>query len=338
MTKRFRTFLCMILAVIMPLAFVGCKSGKTPESGTPSGGNSGETGGGSGGENEPETPPVVNYVLDDAEINRVLESSYDECKDFIIDLNNSNLLKSNNYGSSEGTKTEPLLEYAFYPARFVKAHTTDFEESKIYALQPLAQQTTLKHFKVEANDANDKIFVTITINTITEYTAYFYEYSVSNGEIDSLKLSYLCAGYGSSSSLDFAEVLFDFENSVFEVGYGKLLEVSSRTYLETKFDTKEHFAGISNGKWSYSHYHKVDFGGVGAFTKDKNLMPNNEELKKQFDRFGFVDAFDKLDALNALPNNEKVNLNDRDYFASVAQYGLIDYDSANCIFEISEGE
>ncbi len=343
MIKQLRTLLCLLLVVIMPLCFVACKSGKTPDNDGSGGGSSGggESGGGSsggsGGGSEPGNPPI-NYVLDTEEINRVLESSYDVCKDFIIDLNDSNLLKNNNYGSNEGTKTEPILEFAFYPARFVKSHSTDFEKSKVYALQPLNQQTTLKHFKVDASETNDKIYVTITINTINDLTAYFYEYSVSNGNIDSLRLSYVKAGYGSSSSLDFAEVEFNFKNSVFEVGYGKLLEVSSRTYLDTKFDSKEHFSAISSGKWSYSHYHKFNFSGAGAITKNKNLMPNNEELIKQFDKFGFVDAFDKLDALNQVPNNQKINLNNNDYFAEVAMYGLIDYDSTNCIFEIIEGE
>ena len=159
-----------------------------------------------------------------------------------------------------------------------------------------------------------------------------------NGVIKSLKLSYLCAGYGTSSSLDFAEVVLDFENSTFELGYGKLLEITSRTYLETKFNTKAGFSGISSGKWSYSHYQKFNFGGSGSFTKETSLMPNNEKLIEMYDTFGFLGAFEILEDFQQVPNTEKINLNNNDYFALVDAEGLIGYDSTNCVFEISEGE
>lgn len=354
MIKRLRIFLCLILAIVMPFCFVACKSGgnsttQTPSGGSSSGGSSGEQSGGQSGgtggeqgggtsETPPVEPPAVTYVLDEAEMNRVLSSSYDVCKDFIVDLNESELLKNNDYSSALGAKTEPILEYVFYPARFVKEHSSDFKNQRIYALQPRFEQTTFKYFEIEVSQNNDKIFATIMVNTTSTFTAYLYEYSILNGVIKSLKLSYLCAGYGTSSSLDFAEVMLDFENSTFELGYGKLLEITSRTYLETKFNTKEGFSGISSNKWSYSHYQKINFGGAGSFTKETTSMPNNVKMVEMYDKFGFIDAFEKLEDFQQVPYSEIINLNSNDYFALVDAEGLIGYDSTNCVFEISEGE
>lgn len=366
MMKRLRTFLCLILAVMMPFCFVACKSGGDPEIVAPSGGGSGNSGGtetpggtenpgensgeepggeqpGGTGDEEPEEPPVVTYVLDEAEVNRVLLASYDVCKDFIIDLNESELLKDDSYTSALGTKAEPILEYVFFPARFVKEHATDFKKDKIYALQPRNQQTTLKYFEIKASESNDKVFATIMINTYKDLTAYFYEYSVSEGEIDSLRLSYVKSGHTSSSELSFAEVLIDFNNSTLELGYGKLLEVTGKTYIQTKFDTKENFASIKKGKWSYSHYQKFDLNGDGEFVKDTTLMNSseentNEKLIEMYDRFGFIGAYDKLLTYEQVPNDEKFNLNEKDYFSKVDIEGLLGYDTTNCVFVISEEE
>ena len=364
--KRFRTFLCLILAVMMPFCFVACKSGSDPETVAPSGGGSGgsetpggtEQPGGNGGENQggneseqpggagdetPEEPPVIAYVLDEAEVNRVLLASYDVCKDFILDLNESELLKDEAYTSALGTKVEPFLEYLFFPARFVKENGEDFRKDKIYALQPRTQQTTLKYFKIEANESNDKVFATIMINTYKDLTAYFYEYSVSEGEIDSLRLSYVKSGHSSSSELSFAEILMDFENQTFELGYGKLLEVNGKTYLQEKFNTKENFVAIKKGKWSYSHYQKFDLKGDGEFVKDTTLMnasdeSTNQKLIEMYDRFGFIGAYDKVLSYEQVQNSEKINLNEKDYFSKVDVEGLLGYDTTNCVFEFSEEE
>ena len=109
MIKKLKVFFCLFLAVLIPLGFIACKSSSnTPQDSGGSSSLNGGTGGGnsqtpesggSGTENPPEetppeeNPPVVNYVIDDAEMNRILEASFDTCKNFITNLSNSDLLK-----------------------------------------------------------------------------------------------------------------------------------------------------------------------------------------------------------------------------------------------------
>ena len=315
----------------MPLCFVACKSGKSSGDNTSGGGNpGGESGGGGNSGNE---PPAETYVLDDAEINRVLGSSYDVCKEFTINLNNSNLLKNNDYSDVLGEKTEPIFEYIFYPSRFVKEGTNSYLQENTYAYQPMQQQSTYKYFKVKANDSNDKINVVILVNTTDDLSAYFYEYSVNEGSLESLKLSYFYANIN-GNYFDFAEANLDFNNSIFELGQGHLINVSSpRTFLANKFDTKEHFLDIN--KWTYSYYQKFNFRDVGSITRNTETMPNNEHLLAQFDSFGFVGVYEIFDEFDAFTNSELTAL-DKDYFAYCFTDGIISFDRTNCTFDINE--
>ena len=199
MIKKLRPFFCLILAVIMPFCFIACKSsknGNSPSDGGSSieqnggeednGGDSGETEPETPPADDPETPPIVNYVIDDAEIDRILLASFDVCKDFIVDLNESNILKDNGYTSVEGTKTYSIFDYAFYPARFAQGYGNQFDSTKTYAR---LVNTTMKYFEVGKNDTNDKVYVSIMIDTVDILTAYFYEFSISIGTKNGIQIS-----------------------------------------------------------------------------------------------------------------------------------------------------
>lgn len=327
MLKKFRSFLCLILAVILPLCFVACKSSKNDTIG---GGNSG----GETPEQEPENngSPEISYVLDDAEINRILSESFDICKDFLNDLNESNLMRDNAYPEAIGVKTYSIFDYALYPARFAKGYTSAFDSSKTYIYYVGADK---KFFDIKANNTNDKINATILVDQYNDsvVTAYFYEFNIDKGDIESLKISYVNAG---SSYISFSDALLDFKNYVCEIGIGSVSEFeSSRNFIKDNF-TSEKFGQINGDKWSYSYYQKFDFSNQKDYESDYDKMPNNEKLISYFDNFGFLDVFDELDIRRQTTSSSLVDMGS-DYFLQYSSYGFISYDSENFVFEMASG-
>lgn len=311
----------------MPLCFVACKSSKNDSTGGGDGGNESS-------EQEPENnvTPEISYVLDDAEINRILSESFDVCKDFVTDLNESNLMRDNDYPETVGVKTYSIFDYALYPARFAKGYTSAFDSTKTYIYYVGSDK---KFFDVKANNTNDKINVTILLDQYNDsiVTAYFYEFSIDKGDINSLKVSYVNAG---SSYITFSEALLDFKNSVCEIGIGSVSEFeSSRNFMNNNF-TPEKFGLINGDKWSYSYYQKFDFSSQKSYESDYDNMPNNEKMINYFDKFGFLGVFDKLDNSRQLHSSSLVDMGS-DYFLQYSSYGFISYDSENLVFEMSSG-
>ena len=65
-------------------------------------------------------------------------------------------------------------------------------------------------------------------------------------------------------------------------------------------------------------------------------MPENAKLVAYFDKFGFLDVFDVLDAYRQITSANRVNM-ESDYFRHYSSYGFISYDSEDCIFEMASG-
>lgn len=341
MIKKLRMFFCLVLVVILPLCFIACKSSKNPQS------SDGETGSGDGTGGEivqptnPDSPsddegdPDISYVIDDAEINRILKASYDVCEDFIVNLNNSNLLAENDYTDDEGVKTYPVFDYAFYPARFAFQSSNDFDSSKIYSHWV---STTKNFFEVGASETNDKVYASIFTyyDNSTEnkdITALFYEFGVTNGNIDSLKISYI---FADSSNISFSESMLDFKNSVCEIALGTVNEFSSsRNFFERNF-TSEKFALIDKEKWGYSYYQKFDFKN-NEFVLNKNKMPSNENIIETFDKFGFLSAFEKLDEYTQMMPGDLESFKEN-YFLYCSTNGMIAFDRNNSTFEFKTEE
>ena len=327
MFKKLKPFLCLILAVILPLCFVACKSSKKEQN---------DGGGVNNSSPEPtpeETPtPEISYVLNDAEVNRILSSSFDVCKSFIDDLNESNILKDNEYLEAVGVKTYSIFDYAFYPARFANGYTNEFVTTKTYVYQQGADR---KFFDIKTNDSNDKINVTIIIDEYNSdtVTAYFYEFKIDEGDIDSLKISYINTD---SSRINFSETLFDFKNFVCEIGLGNVSEFSSnRTFLNNNF-TADKFSQIVEDKWSYSYYQKFDFSSEKDYQLNANKMPENDSLIAYFDEFGFLDVFDVLDEYRQISSSDRIDMGS-DYFKQYSSFGFMSYDEVNYIFKMSAG-
>lgn len=338
MIKKLRVFFCLVLVVVLPLCFVACKSSKNPQSSGGEPGSGSEAGGEIVQPTTPENPSDggdnsdVSYVIDDTELNRILKASYDVCEDFIVNLNNSNLLAENGYTDDEGGKTYPVFDYAFYPARFAIQYSTNFEQEKLYARQV---STTKKFFEVKVSETNDNIYVSMLIDEVSTdtVTAYFYEYGVTNGNINSLKISHIVTDL---SYIQFSEALLDFKNSACEIALGTVNEFSSnRNFLEKNF-TSEKFALIDKEKWGYSYYQKFDLK-ENDFVVNKNKMPLNENMIAYFDNFGFLNVFEKLDDYRVKENSELTNLN-QDYFLYCSTNGMIFFDRDNSTFEFKTEE
>ena len=339
MIRKIRLFFCLVLAVILPFCFVACKSSndvippneeapssgggttQTPESQNPEDGNSAP------GEQNPE----INYVLDDAEVNRILKESYDDCLDFFTKLNSSNILKDNNYAYEVADKTYSVLNYVFYPARFAFDVSKPLEKGNIYARQVI---TTFKYFEIDTSETNDKIFVKMLIDNRSNDTlkAYFYEFDIDKGNLNSIKVSQI---YTDLSLIRFSESLFDLKNSVFENCVGNVSEFSSsRKFLEDNF-TEERFALIDSAKWGYSYYQKFNFSNQKEYDLNKTRMPSNEQFIAQLNKFGFLNVFDELDRFGDI--NEFKAL-DNDYFSFCEAISMFEYDNVNFIFKIDAEE
>ena len=344
MIKKFRLFFCLVLAVILPFCFVACKSSKDaipPSEESPSsGGETTQTPGNQNPADETPTPderdpseetPEINYVLDDAEVNRILKESYDDCLNFFTNLNNSNILKENSYAYEVADKTYSVLNYVFYPARFALDITNPLEKGNIYVRQVT---TTFKYFEINTSDTNDKIFIKMLIDNRSNesLTAYFYEFDINKGDINSIKVSQINTN---SSYIRFSHSLFDLKNSTFENSVGNVSEFSSnRTFLENNF-TEERFALIDSEKWGYSYYQKFNFLGQKEYDLNKTRMPSNEQMIAQLGNFGFVNVFDELDRYR---DCDEFKALDKDYFSSCEAISMFEYDNVNFIFKIDAEE
>lgn len=325
MIKRLKTLLCLILAMIMPISFVACKS---PDKSGDGGTSNDETSGG-GASN---TTPSETYVLDDAEITTILNKSYDSTLDLVEKINNLGL-SDYGYSSEYGNRTYEIFDYALYPSRFVKASETTFEKDEKYMLQA---DPVKKYFDIDATSSNDKIFVKIMVDEVVALTTYFYEFKVSNGALKSLKLSYLNS---TASSIRFSESILDYANSTCEVWLGNLSGFdSSRDFIEEYF-TEENFSKSKYaGMWGYSYYQKFVAKDVGSYvTKEDSEMPNNLPMIQGLDKFGMVDSFDIIDEYTStLPKYyEEIKT---DYFSRFFTRGLMSFDGSNCVFKVNKGD
>ena len=316
MKKYFKSILCLLMAVLLPLSFSACKSSKKDQSND---------------DEKTPSPPEPAYILTDEEINRILTLSYDSCETFIKNLNDSNVLKDNNYGETEGLMTDSVFDYIFYPAEFIKKLNVAVESSKTYAYQ----NTTKEFFKVAPSENNDSINVFILVDKYSNgVTSYNYEFGVNNGNLESIKLSYYDAD---SHNFNFSETFIDLKNSECDFGFGGISDIASpKNIIENHF-SKESIENVDPTFWTLSYYQVFKFGNQKLCRKNNASMPNNTDLVNLSDRFGFVDTYKKLTQFNSMQNSELTGL-ENDYFAQLFAYGHISFDSESAVFEIKTEE
>lgn len=317
----YKLFLCFVLAVVLPFSFVGCKKSSKGD------GNNSENSN-NGGNNQ--NPQEESYVLNDTEITKIVGKLSDANDEFITSLNAANLLKPNDYPEKMGDKTYPVLNYAYYPSIFYSAYSAGIKKDKTYAY---INDVRKKYLEIKTNENNDKIFIKIATNDSGNFVYFNYEITTNEGEIDSVSIAFLETKDSEGKRISFSQSFLDYKNKSLETSFGLISEFSSTNeqFFKNNF-TKDKFALIPENSWGYSFYQKLEFGETKNHKWNTENMPSNSDFLASFDKFEFLDAFDKNNEYKNL-SNDKLTTITNDIFSYVDIQGKIVYSKEYFTFE-----
>lgn len=313
MKNKLKILFCVLLAVILPFSFVGCKNkkgdGNKSQNEKP---DTIETGGET--KNDDGKKDEETFILNQENVNSIIISSSDCFDSYIEKLNESELLKSYLYPISVAGDTKPILDYVYYPYWFVSSYNqTSSNGSKIEFNKVYAEKNTdaTNYFEITKNDDNNKIFIKMIYRNLGYSFKYFlYEINLTKTEISSINLSFLetTDNNDSNKKLTFAQAIFDLKNNGLEIGSGNICEFSTKDeqYLKNNF-TKEKFSQISQDKWGYSFFEKFDFSQSKSYFCNETKMPNNQNLIDMFNKFNFLGAYDYLEEVSKKSFNNITN-------------------------------
>ena len=158
MKKILKLFFVTIIMAILPISFSACNKNQAAINSNTSNESTGENGG--------EEEQAIAYVIDDSEMNSILLSSSSNFETLIQNLNESELLKNKDYQASNGTVTNSILKYVYYPTLFKsktigdkKCGTITFDKVYAYALNNEG-----KYFVVSKDDNKKEIDVRFVTN------------------------------------------------------------------------------------------------------------------------------------------------------------------------------
>lgn len=300
MKNKLKILFCVLLAVMLPFSFVGCKNKKGEgDKNQSEKSDTIETGGET--KNDDGKKDEENFVLDQENVNSIIVSSSDNFDSYIEKLNKSELLKDYLYPSSVATSTTPVLNYIYYPYLFVStfnqssSNGSKIELNKVYAEK---NNNITNYFEITKNDDNNKIFVRLIYRNLGQsFKFLLYEINLDKTEIISINLSFLETNDNreSDKKLTFVQAIFDLKNCNLEIGSGNICEFSTddEQYLKNNF-TKENFSQIAADKWGYSFLEKLNFSQNKSYTCNDMKMPDNQDLINMFDKFNFLGAYDYL--------------------------------------------
>lgn len=310
MKKYLKVFLCVLVAVMLPLSCFGCKP-KGAGNGNSNGGDSSSNNG--QGSNNPEQSE--SYVLNENEVIRLLTSSSDYSESFVEKFNNNAVfLSQNNYESLFGLNTASMINYSFYPKSIIetlipsleaKATPSTFTLGKVYYY--LSGGLEQRYILID-NIGDKEVYIKIVSYDGSDLLYLKYNFYIDKGEIKALNISKYTAPT-SGASLDFANTYIDFKNETIRASFGGLLSLtySNAEKLFKNYFTKDKFDDIpkiENG-WSYSYYENIDFK---EFEYETSTEKGSEQIVQDFDNFKFLDAYDTYYAYQEMyPDNIEKN-------------------------------
>lgn len=318
MKKSFyRFFLCIILAVILPFSFVGCKKDNNKN-------NIKSNEKENSSDNQEES-----YVLTDAEIARIVNSLSEKNNEFVSSLNNANILAPNDYPKQVGNETYSILNYAYYPSLFFSGVDKNIEKNKVVAYISDVQK---KYLEVTTNAENDRIFIRMATNVSGEFSYFCYDIYAPEGNVKNISIAFLITR-ANEKHIKFSQSFISFENKVFESSVGLISEFSetNEQFFKNNF-TKDKFASISADAWGYSFYQKIEFNGQKKYNCKIDKMPENSDFLASFDSFEFIDAFEKNDEYKNIENS-KLKTITSDVFEFVDTQINYIYDESNFEFK-----
>ena len=288
MKNKFRVFLCLLFAVIMPFSFVGCGDKSTDDGGA----NGGQNSGGNSSPSQPEQES--SYVLTEAEAVRILSSSDGVCDTIISKVNsNSSVLESNDYSLEYGDKTAAAFNYSSYPKLILDSlnyklslKSTSIEFGEVYSYN----SNGVMRF-IEFNIVGNNIQLEVVSWDLKDLVYFNFNFEIDNGEIISSRISQLISPSG-SSQLQFLNVVFNVKNCLIEGCFVNLTAYfqSNESFFNSYFNA-ENFDKISSDYWGYSYYERISLYDLASV----NLSSENggEQIIASFDDFGFLNAFSR---------------------------------------------
>lgn len=301
---------------------------------------------------EPITPEEPEgYVLNAAEVKKIIESSTDKLDLFIDNLNKSEVLKDNSYSENVAMKTYPVLNYAYNPVLFYSISQNTFDVNKVYAH---ILQGSYKYFKISTNDDNDEFSIRMVSNKAQDFQFNKFTYFVNEGEIKSIKISHLDSQ--TQTGFKFFEASFDFENSKFITSYAVISDISTGYGVETDYPfdnlrvfirdycTKDKFALVLKSKGSYYFDEEIDFSETKSldcleYKLDDDNQNNDisQKLVSRYDNFDFLEAYDKFIEYDQLSKNSEITKEyyfTEDYFSMSEGYSRYRYNNDEFTFDM----
>lgn len=330
MGRNLRVFLCLILSVILPISFVGCKKqNESPQ--TPN--QSVETPKDDAGDDDniTDTDNDSGAVDDDNQtINLTNEkvfqiiSNTTYLDNFVSNINNSQILKENECPSSIGERLCFMLNASYYPSfilgdiynKYSSSSTKQcyLDINKLYAYSPNGREC--RFIKINTDEEDNKIeILTVSLYDDGKFEFFRYIFKLSSEAVIALDVSYI-SSVEDSKGVDFRNASFDFLNSQIKFGQGNVFEYSQDTDEFVKlYFTEEKFVDVN---LSLAYYLNVDFGSV---TKTYNCCTETADAKTRLNdmvnEFNFADAYEKFDEYNGLHETNQI---DQSYYL---QYNFI---------------
>ncbi len=292
--------------------------------------------------NESGNPPV-GYQLNSAEAVNILGSLKGEIDNFVVKMNNNNVLDNENFASNMIPSVITLLNDSYKATNFCALFEEDtFIANKIYAhkttsVDKFANVTTSNNEKLSV-DLVTYASVAIEGSNCELFENYSYEIFVDEGDIKSLKVRNLIANdkipsMNDTSNITMYELLFDFENETLNIFYGKPSKhigwMLNGEYLDYYFDEDK----LSSVIWGTLYTTKIDLKAQESniVVTERYIDEINESLKNSVLDFSYTDFAANLTTLAA--SEEYVEI--EDLFANIVNESYISYDEVNNKFAIN---
>lgn len=301
MKNKFKVFLSLIFAVILPFSFVGCGDKSSDNSGSNAGQNSGT--------NPPSGEQEANYVLTEAEALRILGSSDEVNEAFVATLNNNaELLESENYTSYFGSRAAKVLNYSYYPKLISEAikyklnlKSQNLEFGKVYSFR---QNNKFRYIQIDINGSS--IQMEIVSYDLQNLVYYNFNFLIDNGNIEEIHISQLITPTR-TYKIEFLDVTINIKNSSLKGCFANLAEhsIDNKVFFQDYF-TKEKFNKISSYLTS-SSFQYINLPDEVEIVSNSSDSVN--AVVSEFDNFGFMNAFARFEQYTTLSENH-INMQD----------------------------
>ena len=242
------------------------------------------------------TPSVATYEIDSAEALDILSEIQTKLDDFVLKMNEKNILGDENITPSMISSLVTMLNDSYKATAIASEFdTTSFEVDKLYACKTA---TTDKYVK-STNLNDEKLNFEIVCVTPDQYFEnYIFEIAVDKGEIKSLKLRSLLTTDTGTIIISMYETKIDFVNETFDVFYAKPIKhtwVSTEEWLEL-FLNEDNLVNI---QWGFLYTAKVDLKATdeNLAVVERYIDETTDTLETAVIEFSYINFYNNLAVL-----------------------------------------